>query len=42
MKKNYQGYIESENFGLSRNLVAFKIATEDWSIYQRVSIIAMY
>ena len=32
MKKSYQGYIESENFGQSRTLVAFKIANEDWSV----------
>ena len=34
MKKSYQGYIESENFGQSRTLVAFKIALEDWSVYR--------
>ena len=36
MKENesYQGYIESENFGQSRTLVAFKIALEDWSVYR--------
>ena len=41
MKKSYQGYIESENFGKSRSFVAFKVATEDWSVYWRVSIIAI-
>ena len=38
---NYQGYIESENFGQSRSFVAFKMATEDWSVYRHVSIIAI-
>ena len=42
MRKNYQGYIESENFGQSRSLVAFKITTADWSVYRRVLIIAIY
>ena len=28
MKNNYQGYIESENFGQSRSFVAFKIAAD--------------
>ena len=32
MRKSYQGYIESENFSQSQSLVAFKIATEDWSV----------
>ena len=41
MKKNYQGYIESGNFGQSQCFVAFKMATEDWSAYRRVSIIAI-
>ena len=41
MKKNYQGYIESENFGQSRSFVAFKMATEDWSVCRRFSIIAI-
>ena len=34
MKKNYQGYIESQNFGQSRTFVEFKIAIEDWSVYR--------
>ena len=34
MKKNYQGYIESENFAQSRTFVAFKIAIEDWLVYR--------
>ena len=34
MKKNHQGYIETENFGQSRNFLAFKIAIEDWSVYR--------
>ena len=38
MKKNYQGYIESENFGQPRSFVAFKMTTEDWSAYRRVSV----
>ena len=41
MKKNYQEYIESENFGQSLSFVAFIIETEDWSVCQRVSIIAI-
>ena len=41
MKKNYKGYIESENFGQSRSFVAFKMNTEDWSAYRRVSIITI-
>ena len=41
MKENYQGYIESENFGQSRSFVAFNMATEHWSAYRRVSIIAV-
>ena len=31
MKKNHEGYIESENVGQSRSFVACKMATEDWS-----------
>ena len=38
MKKNYEGYIESEPFG---QFWKFKMATDDWSIYWRVSIIAI-
>ena len=38
MKKNYQGYIESENFGQSRSFVAFNMTTEDWSAYRRAII----
>ena len=34
MKKSYQGYIESENFGQSPTFVAFKIAIEKWSVYR--------
>ena len=34
MKKNHQGYIETENFGQSRNFLAFNIAIEDWSVYR--------
>ena len=34
MKKNYQGYIDSVNFGQSGSFVAFKIAIEDWSVYR--------
>ena len=33
MKKSYQGYIESENFGQYQTFVAFKIAIENWSVY---------
>ena len=41
MKNNYQGYIESENFGQSRIFVAFKIAIENWSVYRLVSIFSL-
>ena len=41
MKKNYQGYIKSKNLGQSRSFVAFKIVTEDWSVYRSLSIIAI-
>ena len=41
MKKNYQGYIESENSGQSRSFVASKMTTKDWSAYRRMSIIVI-
>ena len=41
MKKSYQRYIESENLAQCRCFVAFKLATEDWSVYRSLSIIAI-
>ena len=41
MKKNYKGHIELENFGQFRSFVSFKMATEDWSAYRLMSIIAI-
>ena len=41
MKRNYQRYIEFENFAQCRSFVAFKLATGDWSVYWSISIIAI-